>query len=104
MRESPATCHPQAKDVPVSETAVTDAGENDPRHETREGRNIFGRIALFVRQVVSELRRVVTPTSDELMRYIWVVLGFVGVMMLIVFGYDAAATWLSETVFGRNSG
>src|SRR5690606_28486242 len=98
----PAFAHstPSKGSNPVSETAVTDAGENDPRHESRDGRNIFQRIALFVRQVISELRRVVTPTREELMRYIWVVLAFVGVMMLIVFGYDAFATWLADLTFG----
>jgi len=88
----------------VSEVAVTDSGENDPRHERREGRNIFSRIALFVRQVVSELRRVVTPTREELIRYIWVVLTFVAVMMLLVFGFDFVATKIAEFIFGRNSG
>jgi preprotein translocase subunit SecE len=84
----------------VSESAVTDAGDKDPRHESREGRNVFGRIALFVRQVISELRRVVTPTRDELIRYTWVVIGFVAVMMVLVFVLDLAFRWLAETVFG----
>ena len=84
----------------MSESAVTDSGDKDPRHESREDRNIFGRIALFVRQVISELKRVVTPTREELIRYIWVVLGFVAVMMLIVFVLDLAFNWLSASVFG----
>jgi len=84
----------------VSESAVTDAGENDPRHEEREGRSIFGRIALFVRQVISELRRVVTPTREELIRYIWVVISFVAVMMVLVFMFDLGFGWLSQKVFG----
>ncbi|MDN4475095.1 preprotein translocase subunit SecE [Demequina sp. SYSU T00192] len=84
----------------MSESAVTDSGEKDPRHETREGLNIFGRIALFVRQVVSELRRVVTPTRQELIRYIWIVLGFVAVMMILVFALDLVFGWISAKVFG----
>lgn len=84
----------------MSETAVTDSGENDPRHEAREGRSIFGRIALFVRQVISELKRVVTPTREELIRYIWIVLAFVAVMMLIVFGMDSVFSLASAAVFG----
>lgn len=86
----------------MSESAVTDSGDHDPRHESREGRNPFGRIALFVRQVISELRRVVTPTTEELIRYIWVVLGFVAVMMVLVFSLDTVFMWLSEQVFGSN--
>lgn len=84
----------------MSESAVTDSGEKDPRHESREGLNIFGRIALFVRQVISELRRVVTPTRQELIRYIWIVLGFVAVMMVLVFVLDFAFGWISAQVFG----
>lgn len=84
----------------MSESAVTDSGEHDPRHESREGRNIFGRIALFVRQVISELKRVVTPSREELIRYIWVVLGFVAVMMVIVFGMDFVFNWAAASVFG----
>nr|WP_228375046.1 preprotein translocase subunit SecE [Demequina iriomotensis] len=79
---------------------MTDSGEKDPRHETREGLSIFGRIALFVRQVISELRRVVTPTRPELIRYIWIVLGFVAVMMLLVFVLDVSFGWISQKVFG----
>ncbi len=84
----------------MSESAVTDSGERDPRHESREGLSIFGRIALFVRQVISELRRVVTPTRQELIRYIWIVLGFVAVMMALVFVLDVTFGWVSKTVFG----
>lgn len=84
----------------MSESAVTDAGEDDPRHEKSEGRFIIGPIVLFVRQVISELRRVVTPTREEWIRYIWVVVGFVAVMMLLVFVFDVAFGWLSQRVFG----
>lgn len=86
----------------MSESAVTDFGEQDPRHESREGRNVFQRIALFVRQVVSELKLVVTPTREEHLRYMWVVLGFVAVMMAIVFGFDSLFNWLAALTFGRN--
>lgn len=85
----------------MSEIAVTDSGEKDPRHKSREGLNFFGRIALFVRQVGSELKRVVTPTKDELINYIWVVLGFVAVMMLLTFLLDFGFTSLTQWVFGE---
>lgn len=85
----------------MSESAVTDAGERDPRHESRESLNIFARIALFVRQVISELKRVVTPTRPELINYIWVVLGFVGIMMALTFFMDLGFTALTNWVFGK---
>ena len=84
----------------MSEPVVTDAGEKDPRHESARGRNIFGRIALFVRQVISELKRVVTPSREEWIQYIWIVLGFVAVMMLLVFVLDLGFGWLSSNIFG----
>ena len=84
----------------MSESAVTDAGERDPRHESRDSLSIFARIALFVRQVISELKRVVAPTREELINYIWVVLGFVGVMMALTFFMDLGFTKLTSWVFG----
>ncbi|MGO1317761.1 MAG: preprotein translocase subunit SecE [Cellulomonadaceae bacterium] len=47
-------------------------------------RNIFARIALFVRQVVAELKKVVTPSRAELIKYTTVVLVFVAVVMAFV--------------------
>ena len=84
----------------MSETDVTDSGEKGPRHNEPERRNIFGRIALFVRQVISELKRVVTPSREETIRYIWVVLGFVLVVMLIVFVLDFVFGLVAKKVFG----
>ncbi|WP_439593615.1 preprotein translocase subunit SecE [Microbacterium sp.] len=62
--------------------------------------NFFARIALFVRQVFAELRKVITPTRQELLKYTLVVLGFVVVMMAIVYSLDLLFTWLAGTVFG----
>jgi preprotein translocase subunit SecE len=84
----------------VSETAVTDSEEKGPRKEERERRNIFGRIALFWRQVIAELKRVVTPSREETIRYIWIVLGFVLVVMLIVFVLDFFLGYAAKWVFG----
>ena len=84
----------------MSEIAVSDSEERGPRRPEREGRNIFGRIALFVRQVIAELKKVVTPTREETVRYIWIVLGFVAVMMLIVFVMDSVFGFLAKKVFG----
>ena len=84
----------------MSEIDVTDSGEKGHRNNEPERRNIFGRIALFVRQVISELKRVVTPSREETVRYIWVVLGFVLVVMLIVFVLDFVFGILAKKVFG----
>ncbi|WP_431803045.1 preprotein translocase subunit SecE [Microbacterium sp. bgisy203] len=62
--------------------------------------NFFQRIALFMRQVFAELRKVVTPTRQELIKYTGVVLGFVIVMMAIVYGLDWVSTLIVDVVFG----
>ncbi|MDE0546101.1 preprotein translocase subunit SecE [Microbacterium sp. C7(2022)] len=68
---------------------------------TREKKmNVFARIALFIRQVFAELRKVVTPTRQELIKYTLVVLGFVVVMMAIVYGLDVLFVLLAQYVFG----
>ncbi len=48
----------------------------------------FGRIAHFVRQVVAELKKVVTPSRAELLQYTTVVIVFVAVVMAFVAGVD----------------
>lgn len=62
--------------------------------------NFFARIALFIRQVIAELRKVVTPTRQELVKFTAVVLGFVIVMMALVYGLDVLFVWLTSAVFG----
>jgi preprotein translocase subunit SecE len=66
--------------------------------------NFFVRIAVFIRQVFAELRKVVTPTRQELLKFTAVVLGFVVVMMGIVFGLDWVFTWVVDVVFGVPGG
>ncbi|WP_375406332.1 preprotein translocase subunit SecE [uncultured Amnibacterium sp.] len=66
--------------------------------ERQARRGPIARIALFLRQVVAELRKVVTPTWRELVTYTGVVLGFVVVMMAIVYaldiGFGALVVWV----------
>ena len=62
--------------------------------------NVFARIAMFIRQVFAELRKVVTPTRQELLKYTLVVLGFVVIMMAIVYGLDVLFVWITAQVFG----
>ncbi len=62
--------------------------------------NIFARIVIFIRQVFAELRKVVTPTRKELLKFTGVVLGFVVVMMALVYGLDTLFVWLTTVVFG----
>ena len=67
---------------------------------TEESRGIFGRIGLFYRQVLSELRKVVWPTRNQLTTYTSVVLVFVGFVILVVSIFDLILTKVVFWVFG----
>ncbi len=73
------------------------------KRERAERRSPFARIALFIRQVFTELRKVVTPTRRELFSYTGVVLVFVIIMMAIVYGLDFVFGWGVAWVFGDGS-
>jgi preprotein translocase subunit SecE len=64
-------------------------------------RNPFARIALFIRQVIAELKKVVTPTRKELTNFTIVVLVFVIIMMALVWGLDQVFGLLVLYVFGQ---
>ena len=67
---------------------------------TEESQGIFGRIGLFYRQVVSELRKVVWPTRNQLTTYTAVVLVFVGFIILVVSSFDLVLTKITFWIFG----
>ncbi len=56
--------------------------------------------ALFFRQVVAQLRRVIWPTRHEMITYTAVVLVFVLVMVAIVTGLDYLLTKAVLAVYG----
>ena len=70
------------------------------KKDRAQRRGPFGRVALFLRQVVAELRKVVTPTRRELFSYTGVVLVFVVIMMLLVSGLDFGFSALVNFLFG----
>lgn len=70
------------------------------KRESAARRNPFARIALFIRQVIGELKKVVTPTRKELASFTAVVLVFVAIMMAIVWALDQVFSWLVVFVFG----
>jgi preprotein translocase subunit SecE len=84
--------------------AASDADEparpsgSDKAGKPEKRRGLFARIALFVRQVVAELKKVVRPTRNELVTYTAVVLVFVAVVMAFVtvvdFGIGRATFWI----------
>lgn len=68
--------------------------------ESAEKLGLFARIALFYRQVVSELKRVVWPTREQLTTYTSVVLVFVSFIIAVVSIFDLGLTKLVFWVFG----
>jgi preprotein translocase subunit SecE len=73
--------------VTVARRAVDEPSEDivaNARMDRAQRRGPFGRIALFLRQVINELKKVITPTRRELFSYTAVVLVFVVFMMAIV--------------------
>lgn len=59
----------------------------------------FRAIGLFFSQVIDEMRKVVPPSRQELRSYTIIVIVFVTVVMLAVFGLDALFTKLVFWVF-----
>jgi preprotein translocase subunit SecE len=85
----------------VSDTV--DAGAPDrPEKGKKSGDQpgLGARLALFYRQVVAELRKVVWPTRKELLTYTWVVIVFVAVIATIVAILDLGFAKLVLKVFG----
>jgi preprotein translocase subunit SecE len=70
------------------------------RKERAQKRGPLGRFGLFIRQVIAELRKVVTPTRKELFTFTTVVLVFVVIMMALVGGLDWIAAFLVNFAFG----
>ena len=62
--------------------------------------NIFMRIGLFIKQIIDELRKVVTPTAKELFFWALAVAIFVLLLMALVTGMDYGLGKLVLLVFG----
>ena len=62
--------------------------------------SIFARLALFLRQVVAELRKVIWPTRRELISYTGVVIVFLIIMATIIAALDFVFTRGVLAIFG----
>jgi preprotein translocase subunit SecE len=83
--------------------ATQDDTETDkkPRRGGKRGKKgLFGRLALFYRQIVAELRKVVWPSRSDLITYTTVVIVFVVVVISFVSVVDWGFTKLVSYVFG----
>jgi preprotein translocase subunit SecE len=94
------------KVVRVARKVIDEPSEDivaNARKDRGTSRGPFGRLALFIRQVLIELRKVVTPTRKELVSYTGVVLVFVVIMMALVYGLDLVFAFAVNFVFGKSS-
>ena len=82
----------------TSATSKPDRGAGARRPERRK--SPLGRLGLFYRQIIAELRKVVWPTRSELMTYTSVVIVFVAIIVAIVATLDYGFSKLVMAVFG----
>ena len=75
--------------------------ENDVQKKTdvEKKQGFFARIALFFRQIFSELKKVQRPTPQELWDIFITVIVFVAILMVVVGALDALFQWLTLLVF-----
>ena len=97
----------------MTETSTADAAgsgrarRDDPQQGNPVSRllgtvsRFFRGIALFISQILDELRKVVRPTQHELVTYTSVVIVFVSIVMAFVWGLDQVFIRLIGFAFGK---
>ncbi|CRK60085.1 Preprotein translocase subunit SecE (TC 3.A.5.1.1) [Alloactinosynnema sp. L-07] len=80
----------KAKSVAKSDADAADKkGRPTPSRDRKDSKgSIFARMARFLREVVSELRKVIWPTRKQMIAYTTVVLVFVAFMIALISGLD----------------
>ncbi|WP_329456222.1 preprotein translocase subunit SecE [Streptomyces sp. NBC_01497] len=88
-------------DKPDADDESPESQEKKPRKGGKRGKKgPMGRLALFYRQVVAELRKVVWPTRNQLSTYTTVVIVFVVIMIGLVTVIDYGFNQAIKSVFG----
>ncbi|MFF7332753.1 preprotein translocase subunit SecE [Streptomyces sp. NPDC090306] len=85
---------PDAQDDEVSEPKKTRKGGK------RAKKGPLKRLALFYRQIIAELRKVVWPSRNQLSSYTTVVIFFVAIMIALVTVIDYGLNHAAKYVFG----
>lgn len=75
-------------------------GAKGKASDEKKRRNVFARIALFIRQIFAELKKVQRPTREELGQMFSTVLVFVAIIMIVVGLLDLGFGRLTFWVFG----
>ncbi|WP_030757388.1 preprotein translocase subunit SecE [Streptomyces griseus] len=87
-------------DMPDAEDASADSKKKGRKGGKRGKKGPLGRLALFYRQIIAELRKVVWPTRSQLTSYTTVVIVFVVVMIGLVTVIDYGFQEAVKYVFG----
>ncbi|MFJ5706378.1 preprotein translocase subunit SecE [Streptomyces sp. NPDC093105] len=85
-------------DMPDAEDDASESKKRGRKGGKRGKKGPLGRLAVFYRQIVAELRKVVWPTRSQLTSYTTVVIVFVVVMIGLVtvidFGFQEAVKYV----------
>lgn len=87
-------------DMPDAEDEALESSKKTRKGGKRGKKGPLGRLALFYRQIVAELRKVVWPTRSQLSTYTAVVIVFVVVMIGLVTVIDFGFARVIKYVFG----
>ncbi|MFB7461420.1 preprotein translocase subunit SecE [Streptomyces sp. NPDC088337] len=86
-------------DTPDAQDEVTDS-KKARKGGKRGKKGPLKRLALFYRQIIAELRKVVWPTRNQLTTYTTVVIVFVVIMIGLVTVIDYGLNHAAKYVFG----
>ncbi|WP_406862534.1 preprotein translocase subunit SecE [Streptomyces sp. HUAS MG47] len=87
-------------DMPDAQDEAQDSKKKPRKGGKRGKKGPLGRLAVFYRQIIAELRKVVWPTRSQLSSYTTVVIIFVVVMIGLVTVIDLGFQEAVKYVFG----
>ena len=87
-------------DTPDAQDEAQESKKKARKGGKRAKKGPFKRLALFYRQVIAELRKVVWPTRNQLTSYTTVVIFFVAIMIGLVTVIDYGLSHAAKYVFG----
>ncbi|ALO10373.1 SecE domain containing protein [Streptomyces venezuelae] len=87
-------------DMPDADGEASESKKKTRKGGKRGKKGPLGRLALFYRQIVAELRKVVWPTRSQLTSYTTVVIIFVVIMIGLVTVIDYGFQEAVKYVFG----
>ncbi|MFI1003695.1 preprotein translocase subunit SecE [Streptomyces galbus] len=87
-------------DTPDAQDEAPENQKKSRKGGKRAKKGPLKRLALFYRQIIAELRKVVWPTRNQLTSYTTVVIFFVAIMIAVVTVIDYGLSHAAKYVFG----